>query len=74
MPLTTIFLDATEGGVVEEKYVEDGAMLKKGDPILNVNTLILKNLSLANQESQVLPSKHKCRYLIITPSKTPSAS
>ncbi len=32
MPLTTINLDATDGGRVEEKYVEDGAVLKAGDP------------------------------------------
>src|SRR6201990_3415534 len=32
LPVTTIYLDAIEGGRVEEKYVEDGAKLKKGDP------------------------------------------
>jgi len=52
MPLTTIFLDATEGGLVEEKYVEDGAMLKKGDPILKLSN-VDEELSLATQESQV---------------------
>lgn len=52
MPLTTIFLDATEGGVVEEKYVEDGANLKKGDPILRLSNTDLE-LSLANQETAV---------------------
>jgi HlyD family secretion protein len=52
MPLTTIFLDATEGGVVEEKYVEDGANLKKGDPILKLSNTDLE-LSLANQETAV---------------------
>ena len=52
MPLTTIFLDATEGGVVEEKYVEDGADLKKGDPILRLSNTDLE-LSLANQETAV---------------------
>ena len=52
MPLTTIYLDATEGGVVEEKYVEDGATLKKGDPILKLSNTDLE-LSLANQETAV---------------------
>jgi HlyD family secretion protein len=52
MPLTTIFLDATEGGLVEEKYVEDGAMLKKGDPILKLSN-VDEELNLATQESQV---------------------
>ena len=27
LPLTTIYLDAVEGGRVEEKFVEDGAMV-----------------------------------------------
>lgn len=29
LPLTTIYLDAMEGGRVEERFVEDGAMMKK---------------------------------------------
>ena len=37
MPLTTIYLDALEGGRVEEKYVEDGAMMKKDQPILRLS-------------------------------------
>lgn len=52
MPLTTIYLDAIEGGRVEEKYVEDGAMLKKGDPILRLSNTDLE-LSLANQQTAV---------------------
>jgi HlyD family secretion protein len=52
MPLTTIYLDAVQGGRVEEKYVEDGAQLKKGDPILRLaNTDV--ELSLANSENSV---------------------
>lgn len=52
MPLTTIYLDAIEGGRVEEKYVEDGATLKKGDPILKLSNTDLE-LSLANQQTAV---------------------
>lgn len=52
MPLTTIYLDASEGGRVEEKYVEDGTKLKKGDPILRLSNTDLE-LSLANQETNV---------------------
>lgn len=52
LPLTTIYLDAVEGGRVEEKYVEDGAMVKKGDPILKLSNTDLE-LSLANQETAV---------------------
>ncbi len=52
LPVTTIYLDALEGGRVEEKFVEDGAMMKKGDPILRLSNTDLE-LSLANQETSV---------------------
>jgi HlyD family secretion protein len=52
MPLTTIYLDASDGGRVEQKYVEDGAMLKKGDPIVKLANTDLE-LSLANEETAV---------------------
>ena len=52
LPITTIYLDALEGGRVEEKFVEDGAILKKGDPILRLSNTDLE-LSLINQETSV---------------------
>jgi HlyD family secretion protein len=52
LPITTIYLDAIEGGRVEEKYVEDGAIMKKGDPILRLSNTDLE-LSLVNQETSV---------------------
>jgi len=52
MPITTIYLDAQEGGRVEEKLVEDGAMLTKGQPILKLSNSDLE-LTLANQETAV---------------------
>lgn len=51
-PLTSIYLDASEGGRVEEKYVEDGAFMKKGQPILRLSNTDLQ-LSLVQQETQV---------------------
>src|ERR1043165_2448039 len=50
LPMTTIYLDALEGGRVEEKYVEDGTMMKKGQPILKLANTDLE-LSLATQET-----------------------
>ncbi len=45
LPLTSIYLDAQEGGRVEEKFVEDGAIMKKGEPILRLsNTDLLLTL------------------------------
>ena len=52
LPITTIYLDAVEGGRVEEKYVDDGAMMKKDEPILRLSNTDLE-LSLANQETAV---------------------
>jgi HlyD family secretion protein len=52
MPLTTIYLDATDGGRVEQKFVEDGAILKAGDPIMRLSNTDLE-LRLADEQTQV---------------------
>lgn len=52
LPQTTIYLDAVEGGRVEEKYIEDGAIVKKGQPILRLSNTDLE-LSLVNQQTSV---------------------
>ena len=52
-PVSSIYLDASVGGRVEEKYVEDGAHLHKGDPILRLSNTDLE-LNLIQQETQVL--------------------
>ncbi|MEM1002797.1 MAG: efflux transporter periplasmic adaptor subunit, partial [Bacteroidota bacterium] len=52
LPISTIYLDALEGGRVEEKFVEDGAIMKKGEPILRLSNTDLE-LSLVNQETAV---------------------
>ncbi|PRP68272.1 efflux RND transporter periplasmic adaptor subunit [Nonlabens agnitus] len=52
LPITTIYLDALEGGRVEEKFVEDGAIMKKGEPIMRLSNTDLE-LSLVNQETSV---------------------
>jgi len=52
LPLTTIYLDAQEAGRVEEKFVEDGAIMKKDQPILRLSNTDLA-LTLVNQETQV---------------------
>ncbi|MEP7251388.1 MAG: HlyD family efflux transporter periplasmic adaptor subunit [Ginsengibacter sp.] len=52
LPLTTIYLDAIEGGRVEEKYVDDGTMMKKGQPILRLSNTDLQ-LGLVTQQTNV---------------------
>ncbi len=52
LPITTIYLDAIEGGRVEEKFVDDGAIVKKDQPLMRLSNTDLQ-LSLANQETAV---------------------
>ena len=52
LPQTTIYLDAIEGGRVEEKYVDDGTMMAKDQPILRLSNTDLE-LDLVNQETNV---------------------
>jgi HlyD family secretion protein len=49
-PITTIKLDADEGGRVEEKLIEEGSMVKKGDIILRLSNPDLF-LAILNSES-----------------------
>jgi HlyD family secretion protein len=49
-PITTIKLDADEGGRVEEKLIEEGSMVKKGDIILRLSNPDLF-LNILNSES-----------------------
>jgi HlyD family secretion protein len=49
-PISTIFLDADEGGRVEEKLIEEGSMVKKGDIILRLSNPDLF-LNILNSES-----------------------
>jgi HlyD family secretion protein len=52
LPQVTYYLDAVQGGTVQERYVDDGAKLKKGDPILKLSNTDVE-LSLANSENAV---------------------
>src|SRR5450631_2387632 len=52
LPLTTIYLDAVEGGRVEEKYVEDGTLMTKGQPIIRLSNTDIQ-LGLVTQQTNV---------------------
>ena len=52
MPLSSIYLDAIEGGRVEEKFVEDGTIMKKGEPILKLSNTDIE-LSMVAQQTTV---------------------
>ncbi len=67
-PITTIYLDAVEGGSVEEILIEEGNMVKKGDVILRLTNDNLL-LEITNSEAQVvraineLTDGHVCRWI-----------
>jgi len=53
-PITTIYMDAYEGGRVTEKLVEEGAMVKKGDIILKLENQNLYEQILASESNLAL--------------------
>ncbi|MCD4728138.1 MAG: hypothetical protein K8R46_10780, partial [Pirellulales bacterium] len=52
-PKNTIYIDAVQGGVVEAVYVEDGAILEKGDTILKLLNTAME-LNFMEQETRML--------------------
>ena len=50
-PVRTVFLDAAEGGRVEQIFVEEGAVMEAGEPILQLINNNLQ-LDLLNREAQ----------------------
>jgi len=56
-PITTIYLDALEGGRIVERYIEEGEMVKKGNIILKLEnrelyqTILISETSLAEKEN-----------------------
>ncbi|MBZ0242553.1 MAG: efflux RND transporter periplasmic adaptor subunit, partial [Bacteroidales bacterium] len=63
-PIATIFLDAREGGRVEEKVLEEGTMVKQGDVILRLSNPDL-TLSILNSESQLAEKSNFLRNTMV---------
>ncbi len=53
-PIATIYMDAYEGGRVEEKLIEEGAMVKKGDIILKLENMNLYEDILQSESNLAL--------------------
>lgn len=53
IPIKTVYIDALEGGRVEEIYVEAGNIVKKGDPIIRLGNTNLR-LEIMRQEASLL--------------------
>jgi HlyD family secretion protein len=64
-PITTILLDAQEGGRVEEKLIEEGAMVKKGDIILRLSNPDLY-LNILDSEAQLAEKENFLRNTQVT--------
>ncbi|MEN8204096.1 MAG: HlyD family efflux transporter periplasmic adaptor subunit [Bacteroidota bacterium] len=59
-PITTIYLDAVEGGRVEEILIEEGNMVKEGDVIIKLSNDNLL-LEITNSEAQVVRAINELR-------------
>lgn len=53
-PITTIFMDAYEGGRVSKKLIEEGASVKKGDIILKLENMNIYEQILASESNLAL--------------------
>ncbi|MCU0346745.1 MAG: HlyD family efflux transporter periplasmic adaptor subunit [Saprospiraceae bacterium] len=60
LPIKTVFVGAVEGGRIEEKFVEDGALIKKGQPILRLSNPDLQ-LAYLNQEGTIVSQINQAR-------------
>ena len=59
-PITIVYLDAQEGGRVEEKVIEEGSMVRKGDIILKLSNPDL-HLNILDSEAQLAEKENFLR-------------
>ena len=63
-PISVIYLDAAEGGIVEKILIEEGSMVRKGDVILKLDNANL-NLNILNSEAQLAEKANLLRETYI---------
>ncbi|NJO92772.1 MAG: biotin/lipoyl-binding protein [Chloroflexia bacterium] len=63
-PISTIYLDAIEGGRVDEIYITEGNLVKEGDIILKLSNNQL-NLSILNSEAQLAEKANFLREVML---------
>ncbi len=59
-PIKTVFLDAVQGGTVEERFLEDGASVEVGTPILRLGNQQFQ-MDAINREAQLLDQQNNLR-------------
>jgi len=64
-PIETFYLDLSDGGKVLQKFVEEGAMLKPGDPIIKLDNPQL-SLSVMSTQSNFLQAQSMSRQTKLT--------
>jgi len=64
-PLNSVFLDAVEGGRVDQKLVEDGALVKAGQPLAILTNSALQ-LEVIRSESEVTNQLNNLRTIEIS--------
>lgn len=60
LPIKTVLIGAVEGGRVDDKYVEDGALVKAGQAILRLSNPDLQ-LNYLNQEANIVSQINQIR-------------
>ncbi|MCL1942308.1 MAG: HlyD family efflux transporter periplasmic adaptor subunit [Candidatus Azobacteroides sp.] len=65
LPINTIQLSAVEGGMVSEKLVEEGAMVRQGEVIVRLTNLML-NLNILDSEAQLAEKQNFLRNTRVT--------
>lgn len=61
-PINLVLVNTTEGGTVEEIFVEDGVLVEKGDPLVKLNNPAA-TLSYMNQETAIVEQINNLRSL-----------
>ncbi len=64
-PIQTVYLDATEGGRIEEIFIREGTKVKPGDPILRISNDKLR-LEISSYETEVARAVNDLKTLRIT--------
>ena len=64
-PISTIYIDLQEGGRVEEIFVEDGAVMKQGQPIMRLSNTDLE-MSLVNNQTNSYTTLAQTRLAQVT--------
>ena len=62
VPKQTVYLGAVEGGRVEEMYLEEGAMVEEGEPILRLSNNDLR-LQLARTETRLAEQRSRLQQI-----------